>query len=287
VILRSDRLEVQVLPEVGGKVAQIRDLRTGQPLLIPPQKPHRPIPSDEKWVDQDVGGMDDCFPNIDECLYPRAPWQGLPLPQLGEWVYGGWSVVESTSSFVSLERTGTMLPYRASKNISLNAGTLEMRYSVENSAASPIQYLWSAHALVAVEEEFQIYLPEGERTMATFPPGEQVRRWPSLDGVDLSGEWIPRGQNRKVFISGLREGWCVLRLGNRTARFEFDVSLTPVVGVWFNNFGFPSDGRAPYRCVAIEPCTSASDVLDASESPRDPVIPPFGTAEWWLRIRVE
>jgi hypothetical protein len=61
-LIRSAALSVEIVPEVGGKITQIHDQRTGHRLLVPPQKPLRSIPLEASWLDYDTGGMDDCFP---------------------------------------------------------------------------------------------------------------------------------------------------------------------------------------------------------------------------------
>ena len=68
--LRSRSLEVEVLPEVGGKIAQIRDLADGRLWLVPAQAPYVTLADGTNWTDYDISGMDDCFPNVDACTYP-------------------------------------------------------------------------------------------------------------------------------------------------------------------------------------------------------------------------
>jgi hypothetical protein len=57
--------------------------------------------------------------------------------------------------------------------------------------------------------------------------------------------------------------WCALRLQAHTLRFSFDSGAVPVLGLWFNNFRFPSESARPFQCIAVEPCTSPTDSLDA------------------------
>ena len=83
--IESSALVVEVMPEVGGKVAQIRDKSTLWNFLVPAQKPCRTIPLDGDWLKYDTSGMDDCFPNVAAGYYPGAPWTNLRLPT---WAYG-------------------------------------------------------------------------------------------------------------------------------------------------------------------------------------------------------
>ncbi len=286
--LRSGDLEVEILPEVGGKVAQVIDRRAGIHFLVPPQKPYRPLEIGQNWVDQDTSGMDDCFPNIEPGPYPREPWKGEPLLPMGEWVHGSWRVAGANSEIVRLERDGGVLPYYAVKTIALSSDrTLTLDYVLENRSASPLQYLWSAHPLIEAGEEFELRLPERQLSFVTFPPDRRVYRWPEYRGVSLDHVWVPQGSTLKIFITGLSEGKYVLRFPDRAIWFEFDPAVVPVLGVWLNNAGFPRGQARRFRCIAVEPCTSPSDVLDTSECPRDRVLAPGCSHQWSVRLRFE
>ena len=286
--IASSALEIDVLPEVGGKIGQIRDRSSGREFLVAPRKPYNTIPLDGDWLQYDTSGMDDCFPNIAAGPYPDEPWTAIQLPDLGEWTHGSWNVVESGGQLVVLERAGHALPYFVRKTIHFAADrVLEFSYRVENRGAFPLRYMWSAHPLIAVEGPYELRLPPGELTYCTFPGDGMEHAWSRFDAVDLSREWIPRGTNLKIFISGAAEGWCELRLPEQTLRFTFDVRVTPVVGVWFNNFGFPAWDAAPFRCVAVEPCTSPSDLLDELPASVYPSIPIKGSATWSMRLKID
>src|SRR5580700_5190554 len=131
--IESLTLVVEVLPEVGGKIGQIRDKLSGREFLVAPRKPYRTIPLDGDWLQYDTSGMDDCFPNIAAGPYPTEPWDALRLPDLGEWTHGSWNVIEAGESPLVLERTGKALPYSARKTIRfVEARALEFSYCVRN-----------------------------------------------------------------------------------------------------------------------------------------------------------
>jgi hypothetical protein len=286
-VLRSAHLEITYLPEIGGKVRQIVDRRTGEPLLVSPTKTYQQIPSGCQWTDYDTSGMDDCFPNIEPGLYPFPGLRGKQLFQMGEWVYGAWDVSQADDETVVLERKGIRFDYLARKTCRLSdSNTLEIQYAVQNLMDIPFRYLWSAHPLFAVRDEFELQLPNKELDFKVFPGPGKYRPWPAYDSTDLSNQWIPRGRTLKTFLSGLKDGQCRLQLPNRTISVTFDLKTTPVLGVWFNNFGFPKSG-IPFRCIAVEPCTSRSDSLEQLETNAYPVLEPRQTNRWWVRIRIE
>jgi hypothetical protein len=287
-LLKTNALEIELLPQVGGKIARVRDKVAGRELLVPPQRPYRTLSRESRWTSGDTSGMDDCFPNIAEGLYPREPWKGLPLPELGEWVYGAWDVVAASERSATLERAGDILPYRARKRIGFPAErAFELRYRVANSEDAPLQYMWAAHPLIVAGDDFELRLPEGEKRFIKFPHDAEVYCWPRFGGTDLSRQWVASGSTLKIFVTGLAEGWCELRLPTHAIRISFDPAAMPVLGLWFNNFGFSWGSDRPFRCIAAEPCTSPSDLLDALVPSAYPTIPPHSAAEWWVRFDLE
>ncbi len=285
--METSTLRVTVLPEVGAKIAQIHDKRGGHDLLIPARRPYRTIPHDGDWLQHDTSGMDDCFPNVAAGFYPQEPWTSAHLPDLGEWTHGVWNVTRARVRELVMERAGIALPYIATKIVRfIDEQTLEFQYHVENRGAAPMRYLWSAHPLIAVPSEYQLELPAGNLQFRLFPSDEEGRSWPDFKGITLSNEWISRGTDLKVFVTGLEEGWCKLRLQEHSLRFTFDLRSVPVLGLWFNNFGFPAESERSFRCIAIEPCTSASDLLDELDLSAYPVLAPGASADWSLQLSV-
>lgn len=287
IVIESARLVVEVLPEVGGKVAQIIDKASGRTFLVPPQQPYRTIPVDGDWLKHDTSGMDDCFPNVAAGHYSEFPWMGAKLPDLGEWTHGTWDVKKKASAEIAMTMNGRALPYAAKKTIRfVNDETLEFEYRVENLGQAPFRFLWSAHPLITVEDDFELKMPKGEMDLRVFPPDGVSGCWPMFRGTCLREEWIPQGTTLKVFLSGLSEGWCSLLLPSHTLTFSFDLEQVPAIGLWFNNFGFPSSDGKPFRCIAIEPCTSPSDLLDDLAAKAYPRIHANESAEWKMRLSI-
>lgn len=286
-VIESEKLAVEVLPEVGGKIGQIREKISGRSFLVPPQRPYCTIPVDGDWLKHDISGMDDCFPNVAAGQHPDAPWNDVRLLDLGEWTHGAWEVLKFASTDIVMTMMGTVLPYTATKTIRfVNDDTLEIDYVVENHGDTSFHYLWSAHPLISVAEDFELRIPQGKLNVRVFPPDGFRHNWPMCRGVRLSDEWIPRHTTLKVFITGISEGWCTLLLPAHRLKFTFDLETAPVVGVWFNNFGFPSGGKEAFRCIAIEPCTSPSDLLDDLPAAAYPSIEAGGRAQWKMQLQI-
>ncbi|HET7216188.1 MAG TPA: hypothetical protein VFL79_21550, partial [Terriglobia bacterium] len=208
-VLRSSRLEVTLLPEIGGKVRQIVDRKTGDPLLVSPARAYQQIPTGSQWTDFDTSGMDDCFPNIEPGSYPFPGLGGRRLFQMGEWVYGAWNVGEAGNETVVLERRGIRFDYLARKTYRFaDSETLEIRYEVQSFMDSSFRYLWSAHPLFAVKDEFELQLPNDGINFKVFPGPGEYQHWPTYNSANLSHQWIPPGQTLKTFLSGLKNGQC-------------------------------------------------------------------------------
>lgn len=285
--LESSALLVDILPEVGGKVGQIRDKASGRDLLIQAQRAYRTIAFDGDWLQHDTSGMDNCFPNVAAGAYPESPWNSTQLPDLGEWTHSAWNIAKFGADELVMQMTGHVLPYLAVKTIHFtDKQTLEFSYSVENRGQFPLRYLWSAHPLIAVQDAYELRLPPGDLTFKFFPPNEDVYTWPWLGRRQISSEWIPHGTTLKIFVTGLSEGWCTLALPGNILRFTFDLCALPVLGIWFNNFGFPRESNRPFRCIAVEPCTSPSDLLDNLDSAAYPRIAAGETARWSMQLTI-
>jgi hypothetical protein len=284
--IESSYLVVEILPEVGGKIAQIRNKVSGREYFVPPQRPYRTIPVEGDWLQHDTSGMDDCFPNVAAGQYPDAPWSSLHLPDLGEWTHGIWEVLNIDKREVAMKRSSTTLPYTATKTTRfLSERVLESIYLVHNHGEAPIRYLWSAHPLIAVEGEYEVILP-GEPRLRTFPSDGGSYSWPMWKDTDLSRDFLPSGKTLKVFVSALSEGWCLLRQPSYSLRFTFDLNQLPALGIWFNNYGFPADSEKRFRCIALEPCTSPTDLLDELTPDAYQALPPGGYVHWSLQMEI-
>ncbi|MFM7679261.1 MAG: hypothetical protein ACKO83_10495, partial [Roseiflexaceae bacterium] len=79
-------MQVIYMPQLGGKISQITDRRTGRNWLWRhPRMPYQLNDPQANYVTvADSGGWDECFPTVGRCTYPTAPWQGVALADHGE-----------------------------------------------------------------------------------------------------------------------------------------------------------------------------------------------------------
>ena len=294
--LSDAAMRLTVLPQWGGKVAEMLDLRRSREWLYKsPALPYRLPVYDASYVrDFDVGGFDECFPTIGACLYPAAPWRGTPLPDHGEVWSLPWAA-RIDGQALHLTAHGVRLPYRFEKSIRLlGNGRARFDYRAANLTPFPMPFLWSSHPLFAARPGMRLTLPV-TRVRAQSAPAfaahhGEVIPWPLAGDLDLS--LIPQpaaGLAVKLFTPVLDAGWAELSDPSDGAafRFDFNPALVTHLGLWLNYGGWAgAPGAEPYFNLAIEPCIGAPDALDtAFEHWREyAVLPPNGSLDWWLEM---
>lgn len=296
--LADESVRLTLLPDWGGKVAEAVDVRRKREWLFEnPALPYRPPEYGASYVrSHDVGGFDECFPTVGECLHPVEPWRGTPLPDHGEVWSLPWSVrVEGETIHLSVD--GVRLPYRLEKSIRLlGNGRARFEYRAWNLAPMPMPFLWSGHALFRLRPGMRLQLPVDRVRVdgvAKFPfpvHHGDVLPWPLAHGVDLGTIPDPSaGLAIKLFTPSLAEGWAVLSDPRDGAafRFEFDPRLVPHLGLWINYGGWAGvPDAAPYFNLGLEPCIGAPDSLDVAVNQWNDygMLPPNGTGEWRLEM---
>ncbi len=299
-LLANDWLEVGVVPELGGKIASLRDLHSGREWLwSSDQMPYARWPYGTSYIAKaDTGGWDECFPTVAACPDPRT---GLAWPDHGElWSQPWESRLEQTSDGTRLfsKASGVQKPYRFSRTLYLhpNQAILELHYHVVNTGDQPLDYIWSSHPLLALEPGMRLEFPDSARFNLYYKPDSSVMDgaapwpWPlEVNGLRLDS--LPGPQAKvafKVWSQPLSEGWAQLRAKDGGLRFEFDPSQIPQVGLWLNLGGWSGAGTDPYYNLALEPCIGAQDSLyEAVQVYRQyRTLPPLGQASWRLKVRL-
>lgn len=294
--LADESLRLTVLPHWGGKVAEIHDLRRGREWLFRnPALPYRLPMYDANYVrDFDVGGFDECFPNVGASAYPSGPWRGVPLPDHGEvWSLPWETQILGETLFLTVH--GIRLPYRLEKTIHLlGGGRARLDYRAHNLAPFPMPFLWSSHPLLALRPGMKLNLPTTQMRVysaVNFP----AQHGDVIDLAQASGHDLSVAPDRgagialKLFSPRLTEGWAELSdpADGAAFRFDFDPDQVTRLGLWLNYGGWAgAPGAAPYFNLGLEPCLGAPDTLDTAVNHwrAYATLPPSGTKEWWLEI---
>lgn len=299
--LIDEKLRVVVIPQWGGKIASLYDRQRGREWLY--TNPHFAfeLPAyDADYVGKyDIGGFDECFPNIGAGRFPTWPWQEAGLPDHGEVWALPWQVHEEQGA-LQLSVHGVRLPYRLEKRLALADGRLRLDYRAVNPTPFEMPFVWSSHPLLDVQPGMHLDVPArlarvdgGNAAFAAqtgVEPGEVVP-WPVVGGIDLSTIPGPEaGMAVKLAARGLGEGRAALVDPQVGARFEFrfDPALVPNLGLWLNFGGWSGKpGVAPYYNIGFEPCIGGRDRLDlAVQAGEYGRLPAEGELTWWLEIEL-
>lgn len=305
--VNTGTLSLALMPELGGKISSLRDLRTGREWLWRnPRLPYQRVPHGGSYVTKaDTGGWDECFPSVAPCEYPSPPWAGAAIQDHGElWSQAARLEMEEGDDGVRLRTRwqGVALPYTFERSVNLKANSARLRfeYSVTNHADAPLQFIWCAHPLLGIEPGMQLRLPSAARfnRWATLPPAlitqDSGLSYPltvRYDARDLDLTTLPdasAGVALKLWSDPLHEGWATLRARDGEFRMRWDVAQLPQVAVWMNLGAWAGDGGMPYFNLGLEPCIGAQDSLAEAVAGRKPfeTLPPRGSRAWWLEVEL-
>lgn len=302
----SPLLSLALMPELGGKISSLRDLRSGREWLWRhPRLPYARVPADASYVrEADTGGWDECFPTVAPCPYPAAPWAGAPIPDHGElWSQPVRLTLRVEHEAVTLVTTwqGGRLPYCFERRLTLAAGSARLRcdYSVRNTARAPLPFIWCAHPLLAIEPGMRVRLPADARfnVWAASPPGlvgaDAGLPFPPAARaggrqIDLDPLPADPGVALKLWSDPLSEGWAAVEARDGALRMAWDVERLPQVALWMNLGAWAADGGAPYYNLGLEPCIGAQDSLAEAVAERNlyATVPPRATRSWWLEVEL-
>lgn len=263
-VLDNGVVRVVVLPELGGKIWQLTDLRTGRDALWHnPRVRPRSVPFGSGYDDNFFGGWDELFPNDEPEVI-----SGEPYPDHGElWaIPWDWSLDPATeaAAAVTLTCRTPISNCSVEKRIVLRAG--EAAFAVEltlvNDGCDALPFLWKQHLAVPSDSPATIGLPPSTVYVEDFgTPRARSRepyyRWPEM--VDAGGavhdmsRTLP-SQSRVAefqYATGLTEGWCSLVRADGTGiRLDFDPAVFPTCWT-FASYG----GWRGHDVVILEPCT--------------------------------
>jgi Domain of unknown function (DUF5107) len=262
-VLSNDELRVVILPELGGKIWQLTDTRSGRDFLWHnPRVRPRQVPFGAVYDDVFFGGWDELFPNdmpeeIGGEAYPdhgelwSSPWE--------------WSAGQSgDDAAVVLTCTAPISGCLVRKEVVLRSGlrAVEVRSRLVNASRHALPYLWKQHVAVPLGQPARLDLPattvlvEGfGRPRGRAPAGRY--RWPGLvdgDGAthDMRLTLPPESDVAEFqYATELESGWCSVTYADGGGLgLAFDAEVFP--SCWtFASYG----GWRGLEVLILEPCT--------------------------------
>jgi galactose mutarotase-like enzyme len=283
VTLRSEDLEVVVLPRRGAKIASLRHRPSGREWLEQPAGELRDPPTyGSAFTDAEMFGWDEMLPTIDASLYPDGEYRGTPLPDHGEVWALPWETRHAGEDLVCWT-AGRALPFRVGRTMRLHEGRLQLDYELSAIGSAPLWLLWAAHPQFAVDgRDTRIVLPVQVRHLLHIWPSIEPGRvgWPSPDIESTRG--LPNGAGRKLYAlpdAGLGSAGLIDSDG-AWLRLTWDPALVPYLGIWLDNGAY-----ARHPVIALEPSTGYYDDLALAVSNRRvPQIQPGRSLRWSLEV---
>jgi len=241
--LRSDRLEVVIAPDIGGRIVSLKGIRSGHEFLW--TNPSIPLRLEEPGTAYDpnfFGGIDELLPNdIAEII------AGVDCPDHGELWTSSFSVGSYNGDTLSVVGCIPNFNFSIEREISVIDCDCVITTRFTNLSSDPKPFMWKLHPAVAIQPGDRI-----ECTAGWFEPidPEWSRR---TTGGDWEGETVPEldGSTEFLCMWPLLEG----RIGWRRGNLGFDVLFDPEVfanALYFASYG----GFYGQHFAVLEPCTT-------------------------------
>jgi len=288
-VLRNECVEVVVVPELGGKVISLKNLRTGRDWFETAQarRLFRNKPGDD-FATSTLLGWDECLPTIAACRVNRRQ-----LADHGEVWAVPWRVEKSSRDELRLSvdlvaadvrrlhlnsEKGSEPPHvgcylRFIRTLSLAGPVLTADYALTNESDSPEKFLWAMHPLITPCAGDRVELMDEARQQLNAP-------W--LDTLEFGAD-VPA--LAKIFARNLTEGRAAVvndRSGE-SLRFEWNTAENNALGIWLTRGGWNGCHH-----LALEPTNAAADSLaDIDANDTRIFLAPHETKSWSVRLQLD
>jgi hypothetical protein len=289
--IENDAIRMKVWPSIGGKVSSIIDKADNYELLFSypaeiPDAPNYDAPYAEHWF----SGWDECFPAVGPSLYPRHPYNQIPVPDHGElWGIPTTAAVPTKNGITTVWH-GLRFGYRLTRKLYLDDRAIVAEYSLNNLAPFEFCFVWAMHALFSMAQPVEfIYSGHPAFRLSHNAIGTDINAnftWPTeIAGEDLSKPAsLSAKKGWKSFsYQQIESAWEVrYPTRNRSMRIEYSSvdALAAYWGIWISTGGWGG-----HTNFAIEPTTGRYDQIDRSVKDGSAgTVAPFGRREWAVRL---
>jgi galactose mutarotase-like enzyme len=292
--LANKEIEIRTIPDLGAKICNLKNCRTGREWMwTPPGGPrYFRNKTGDSFPNGTLVGADECIPTLCQCQ-----WRGLKLPDHGEVWTEAWTLDEQAlaKQQITVGIDMPLSPLKFERTIKLAGNRVEFKYTLTNKSDEPFEYVWALHPMMAIEDGDQLVLPQEckimrlDATVINCGLGNRgtVIKWPNPQkGIHLN-ELVFDSDNAavKFFTEPLTLGCASIRnkLTGEYIVYSCDTSELNTFGVWINRGGW-----AGYHHVAIEPSNGAPDPLDLAvkDWKRYSSLNPGQSCNWKLSIYV-
>lgn len=265
ITLNNNAIKLTICPELGGRIDQLYDHKTGHNWLWHPAdyepSQTRTLNIGDSFDDHWTGGWDEIFPNDAAALF-----QGRQLVDHGELWSQAWQVAQASELSIKLLYACQTIPVFVEKTIRLSETEpqAEIEYLFHNKSDETLPFLFKQHAAIAIEAGDEILLPDCQIEPVDLGFSQIIgrhekTRFPhafAADGQTIQVQQIPprSSQLREFYYcSELATGHCGIRNSQTQSALimQFDRADFPYVWV-FQSYG----GWRDHYVLVLEPCTT-------------------------------
>lgn len=298
--LQNETLQVDVLPENGGRVASIRCLRTGTEFLLDGSRygAVAAFSAGAPFEDSDCAGWDECLPTVSLSSSRSGE---LDAADHGDLWRRPWTILEQGPHSVSLTADCFSHPLTLTRRMHLEAAHLHCDYTLVNRSSTAQPFLYACHPLFAVDPGDDVLLPKDVQDVHLhFSRGNRVgvsgerlswpllRRGPEEIALQRAGS-ATDGSAEMMYVTSLQSGICALYRAQRQQAvvIRFSLESLPCLGLWICNGGWPEQhGHRKQYAIALEPTVAPfGSLAEAVAAHAAPLLQPG--AEFRFSIDVE
>ena len=291
VTIENDAIQLDVWPQLGGKVSSLVDKADGFDLLFSypveyPERSQYDIPYHKGWY----AGWDECFPAIAQSRYVGHPYDGIPVPDHGE-IWSLPTTAVPTKDGITTVWHGLRFGYRLTRKLYLEGATVVSQYTLINLAPFEFRFIWATHPLMSLAVPVELELPGNPRfRLSHDATGHEIQQefaWPITEeeGDNLSKPADLRPKLAwKVFSSLPITSPMTIKYPTRqrsaTMEYQTEDGMAAYWGVWLNSGGWGS-----HRHFSIQPTTGRFDQLDrAIKDGTVGMVASMGKRVWSVRL---
>jgi len=297
--IESNRIRLCVVPQLGGKIVSINDKHVSHEWLVGPVNSIKPLSYGASFIDQDMSGWDEMFPNITGGSYPApGPYYNQPLPDHGEVWSLPWTVEAASPEQIVMSVRGRVLPYKLVRTAHISGtNTFIFKYQVTNLGPEPFHYLWTAHPQFVGGPSIRIVLPDAVNKIVnalaspTWDAAGTRYDWPETYSADNQHWHLDRmglaslNDCRKFYLppeSPINQAILANLDLKCTLTMQWVTEELPYLGIWIDEGAYNAN-----PVIALEPANGFFDNLSlAYKNKRLATIAAGETQSWELSVKL-
>jgi galactose mutarotase-like enzyme len=271
-VMGNESVEMATVPELGGKIISLRDLRTNREWLWHPKEGLKLFKNQlgDDFSLSPLVGMDECLPTILPCR-----WRHRQLPDHGEIWSQPWLVDDAAwqNGTLTAALKLSISPLIFKRTVELDGNELRFTYELANPTSIEERFVWALHPLLQLAGGDELELPDSTRRLLN-----------GASWINAVTSEISERHCAKAFAHPVAEGWAAIKNEAAGDRLEFawDPAVNNTLGLWLTRGGWHG-----HHHFAVEP-TNANDDSLAVAAGRDQCgrVGGNSTVTWQLTLRV-